>query len=142
MGGRAIRWEDYTLKVLLSALAITCFFTLWMVWQLADVNLPSLLPSALAQDTTTESTGLQESTDTSNGLETTRESTAFSEQTSPNTQSTTETTTRQTTPKRTPHKHKKLKASGGLGNGPVPLMSGHRCPKEYSVRHGGACYSR
>ena len=30
--------------------------------------------------------------------------------------------------------------SGGSKNGPVPLMPSDRCPKEYPVERGGACY--
>ncbi len=127
---------------MLSALAVTCLFTLWMVWQLADVNLPAVLPSAFAQDTTTESTGLQRTTESTGGQESTQENTTFRQRRTSNTQSTTEDTTQQTTPERTAPKHKKLKASGGSWSGPVPLMPDHRCPKEYPARHGGACYSR
>ncbi len=36
----------------------------------------------------------------------------------------------------------KLLEAGGPSAGPVPLMPGSVCAKEYPIRHGDACYSR
>ena len=35
---------------------------------------------------------------------------------------------------------KNLFDAGGPSSGPVPLLSGGRCPSEYPVEQGGACY--
>ncbi|HET7478865.1 MAG TPA: hypothetical protein VFJ72_05040 [Rubrobacteraceae bacterium] len=128
-----MRWEEYMVKGMAAALVITGLFSLWMLWQLADVRLPSLTPSAIAQDTT--STGLETT------AETTSESTAFQETTQQGaTQATTveETTTQETTVQRP----NKLKNSGGPRSRAVPLMPGGRCPKEFPVKRQGTCHAR
>jgi cytoskeletal protein RodZ len=121
-----MRWEEYAVRVMASALVITCLFTLWMIWELADPNLPDLTNSALAQDTTSETTG--ETTQ-----ETTRQSTVAQATTTEET-TVEETTVEETTTPR-------LRDSGA-GNRAVPLMPGKRCPKEFPVKRAAACYQR
>jgi hypothetical protein len=41
----------------------------------------------------------------------------------------------------TPSPRDRMLNSGGPAHGPVPLMPGGRCPSEYPVRKGGACYA-
>lgn len=122
-----MRWEEYAVRVMASALVITCLFTLWMIWELADPNLPDLTNSALAQDTTSETTG-----------ETTQETTvvqATVAQATTNQQTTVEETTFEetTTPRL---------SDSGAGDRAVPLMPNKRCPKEFPVKRATACYSR
>lgn len=121
-----MRWEEHAVRVMASALVITCLFTLWMIWELADPNLPDLTNSALAQDTTSETTG-----------ETTAETTEESTTQSTVAQATTEetTTAQPTTVENT------LRESGA-GDRAVPLMPGKRCPKEFPVKRKAACYPR
>jgi hypothetical protein len=40
----------------------------------------------------------------------------------------------------TPQPRDRMLNSGGPARGPVPLMPDGRCPSEYPVRKGGACY--
>lgn len=137
-----MRWEEYMVKGMASALVITALFSLWMLWQLADVSVPPLTNSAIAQDTT--STGLettQETTAETTG-ETTSESTGLQETTQQGRtaqQSTIpeETTTQQTTVQQ---RTNRLKDSGGPRAGAVPLMPDGRCPAEFPVKRGGACH--
>jgi hypothetical protein len=35
-----------------------------------------------------------------------------------------------------------LRAAGALGNGPVPVMPGGRCPREFPFERNAACYRR
>lgn len=125
-----MRWEEYMVKGMAAALVITALFSLWMLWQLADVSVPPLTNSAFAQDTT--STGFettQETTGQSTGLqETTRQSTILEE-----------TTTQQTTVQQ---RTNRLKDSGGPRARAVPLMPGGRCPAEFPVKRAGACRAR
>lgn len=133
-----MRWEEYMVKGMASALVITALFSLWMLWQLADVNVPPLTNSAIAQDTT--SNGLETTQETTG--ETTAESTGLQETTQQGTtaqQSTLpeETTTQQTTVQ---ERTNRLKDSGGPRARAVPLMPGGRCPAEFPVKRGEACY--
>lgn len=135
-----MRWEEYMVKGMASALVITALFSLWMLWQLADVSIPPLTNSAIAQDTT--SNGLETTQETT--AETTAERTGLQETTQEGTtaqQSTLpeETTTQQTTVQETT---KQLKDSGGPRARAVPLMPGGRCPAEFPVRRAGACHAR
>jgi hypothetical protein len=107
-----------------SALVVTCLFTLWMIWELSDMRLPSLTNSAIAQDTTNETTGLQD--------DTTYQYTTFVD----------ETTVEQTTTEQTTQARGNLKESGGPTARVVPLMPGGRCPKEFPVKRASACHPR
>lgn len=147
-----MRWEEYMVKGMASALVITGLFSLWMLWQLADVSVPPLTNSAIAQDTT--STGQEttqettaettqettaETTGESTGLqETTQEGTTAQQSTIPEETTTQQTTVQQTTVQQTTNR---LKDSGGPRARAVPLMPGGRCPAEFPVRRGGACHS-
>lgn len=123
-----MRWEEYAVRVMASALVITCLFTLWMIWELADPNLPDLTNSALAQDTTSETTGettfqqatvAQATTDEDDfDGDTTIEETTFEETTTP-----------------------RLRDSGA-GTRAVPLMPNDRCPREFPVKRAGACHPK
>lgn len=115
-----MRWEEHAVRVMASALVITCLFTLWMIWELADPNLPDLTQSALAQDTTSETTG-----------ETTRDRTVAQA-----------TTNQQTTVEETTTQRRESLRNSGAGARAVPLMPGKRCPKEFPVRRNAACYPR
>lgn len=135
-----MRWDEYMVKGMASALVITALFSLWMLWQLADVTVPPLTNSAIAQDTTSnalettqETTG--ETTAESTGLqETTQQGTTAQQSTLPE-----ETTAQQTTVQ---ERTNRLKDSGGPRARAVPLMPGGRCPAEFPVRRGEACYPR
>lgn len=135
-----MRWEEYMVKGMASALVITALFSLWMLWQLADVSVPPLTNSAIAQDTT--SNGLettQETTGESTGLqETTQQGTTAQQSTIPEETTTQQTTVQQTTVQQTTNR---LKDSGGPRARAVPLMPGGRCPAEFPVRRAGACHS-
>jgi len=109
-----MRWEEYTVRVLISALVVTSLFALWMVWQLAEVRLPPFTASAIAQQ---DATG-----------ETTFETTE-------------ETTVEETTTERPVQPRGRLRESAG-GAKAVPLMPGGGCPKGYPVKRGGACHPK
>ena len=126
-----MRWEYYTVRVLISALSITCLFTVFMAWQLSGLSLPHLVPSASAQSTTTGTTS-----------ETTGETTG--ETTSGSTVEATTvgaTTVQETTVvEQTTQPRQRLKNSGGQLK-VAPVMPGGGCPKEYSLKRGGACHT-
>ncbi len=139
-----MRWEEYMVKGMASALVITALFSLWMLWQLADVSVPPLTNSAIAQDTTSNGLETTQETTAETTEETTAESTGLQETTQEGTtaqQSTLpeETTTQQTTVQETTNQ---LKDSGGPRARAVPLMPGGRCPAEFPVRRAGACHAR
>jgi hypothetical protein len=121
-----VRWEQYTFRVLVSALVVTSLFSLWMIWQLAGPSLPNLTASAFAQDTTNETT--EETTVEETTVEDTVEDTVIED-------TTVEETRERTTPPRG-----RLRESAG-GAKVVPLMPGGGCPKEYPVKRGGACHA-
>lgn len=118
-----MRWEEYTVRVLISALVVTSLFALWMVWQLAEVRLPPFTASAIAQQDATGETTF-ETTE-----ETTVEDTIL------------ETTVEETTTERTVQPRGRLRESAG-GAKAVPLMPGGGCPKGYPVKRGGACHPK
>lgn len=138
-----MRWEEYMVKGMASALVITALFSLWMLWQLADVTVPPLTNSAIAQDTTSNSPETTqettaETTAESTGLqETTQQATTAQQSTVPE-----ETTTQRTVRERTvPERTNRLKDSGGPRARAVPLMPGGRCPEEFPAKRQGACHT-
>lgn len=131
-----MRWEYYTVRVLVSALSITCLFTVFMVWQLSGLSLPAMIPSASAQSTTTETT---QTTVETTGKETT--STGSSVEATTVQETTVEDTTVQdTAAERTTQPRERLKNSGGPRTRAVPLMPGGGCPREYSLKRAGTCH--
>lgn len=128
-----MRWEDYTVRVLISALVVTSMFTLWMIWELADLTLPGLTQSAIAQDSTGGTTA--DTTDATS-QETTGDDTTTDQSTTQSAGE--ETTTEETTTQR----RESLQNSGGLRARAVPPMPGKGCPKEFPKEHRRACYPK
>jgi hypothetical protein len=120
-----VRWQVSATKALVFALVLAAPPMLWVGWQLTNLERSILTDPARAQESTAAEQTVQETTANSPAPETTT-STASP---SPNT----------TSPART-ERRKPLMDAGGPAAGPVPLMPGGECPKEYPVRRHGACY--
>ena len=122
-----MRWQSPAKKALVFALVATTPLMLWVVWQLT--SLEARAQGITSGQATTEQT-LQGSPVTA----------------SPSPQTTPQTTTSTASPgpsSATPaptKRNKPLMNAGGPKAGPVPLMPGGGCPKEYPVQRQGACY--
>lgn len=135
-----MRWEYYTVRVLVSALSITCLFTVFMAWQLTGLSLPNVLPSASAQSTTTGTTAETTGETTSQGAGETTSGGGTVEATTAQDTTVQQTTVQETTVEQTAQPRGQLKNSGGPLK-VAPVMPGGGCPKEYSLKRAGACHT-
>jgi hypothetical protein len=124
-----LRWQNFSKRALINALFIVTPLVLWAAWELADPDIAFLTDPARAQETTSPeaTTTGQVTTAEQTTLETTAENSPAPE--------TTSTASAAPTQQRGP-----LMEAGGPTAGPVPLMPGGGCPKEYPTRRHGACY--